>query len=160
MAGQTPRNWQIDLPHARMQAVASRASAMSIIREKTSGDPRDPHAALVDLSISLRSETRGDHRTCDRDEKRRRDVRRRVAVGRRRMPSLGINDAEYFSFFSSVVLHKQITNSSLRYVYKIFRNPRFATRRSFRSRSIMARSSYGLTEFEKFSRRSDTRCDL
>lgn len=34
MAGQTPRNWQIDLPWAPIQAVASRASAMSIILEK------------------------------------------------------------------------------------------------------------------------------
>jgi len=34
MAEQTPRNWQIDLPRAAIQAVASRASAMSIILEK------------------------------------------------------------------------------------------------------------------------------
>jgi len=34
MAGQTPRNWQIDLLRAPIQAVASRASAMSIILEK------------------------------------------------------------------------------------------------------------------------------
>ena len=34
VAGQTPRNWQIDLLRAPIQAVASRASAMSIILEK------------------------------------------------------------------------------------------------------------------------------
>lgn len=46
MAEQTPRNWQIDLPHARIQAVASRASAMSIIWKK-----RDRHAVHYFLSI-------------------------------------------------------------------------------------------------------------
>ena len=54
MAGQTPRNWQIDLPRTPIQAVASRASAMSIILEKARIHERSLAGFLSFIWFSLR----------------------------------------------------------------------------------------------------------
>jgi len=162
MAGQTPRNWKIDLPHARMQAVASRASAMSIIREKASGDPRDRHAAFLDLSISLRSKTRDDRRRVIA-------TKNAAATSDVEWPSDGVacrpwgstmRDISLFLSFFWLFCINKIANSPVRYVYKIFRNSIFRDPRVAASVHVRSRRSHSRTEFEKFSRRSDIRCDL
>lgn len=93
MAGETPRNWQIDLPHVRMQAVVARHLLCQLSGKNV--DRREIVASrLLDL-IAIRMRDRPMCDAAPKNRRRRRDVRRRVvtAVGRRRVPSLGIDNA-------------------------------------------------------------------